>query len=250
MVANSIFGNYGITPDNANLDDDSPAHTDDGNTLMQRATDAQFLRRLARRNGKLFRVYCTDTPGQRTGVFARPSLGGDPVTVLTLNDATAATVDAVDISWDVMRPSETVAMEALFTDSDADGVGGTTSDSGLDLLEARGLSDFAGTSVTSVLTTVVDDGEELTQRAESVLIEAGWFVRCKGTADVNRLGSILRAGTIVQLNAAGSLHSGNYFVWSVRHKITSEKYTMDFVLVRNAVGAAAGPGLLPGGLSL
>lgn len=250
MVANSIFGNYGITPDDSNLDDDSPAHTSDGNTLMQRATDAQFLRRLARRNGKLFRVYCTDTPGQRTGLFATPSVDGDPVTVLTLNDANAATVDSVDISWDVMRPSATVAMEALFTDSDSDGVGGTTSDSGLDLLEARGLSDFAGTTVTSVLTTVVDDGQELTLRAESVLIESGWFVRCKGNADANRLGSILRAGTIAQLTAAGSLHSGNYFVWSVRHKITAEKYTMDFVLVRNAVGAAPSAGLLPGGLSL
>jgi len=249
-VANSIFGNYGITPDESNLDDDSPAHTSDGNTLMQRATDAQFLRRLARRNGKLFRVYCTDTPGERTGLFAKPSLDDAPSIVLTLNDADAATVDALDISWDVMRPSATVAMEALFSDSDSSGVGGTTSDSGLDLLEARGLADFAGTTVTSVLTTVVDDGEELTQRAESVLIEAGWFVRCQGTADVNRVGSIMRAGSIAQLNAAGSLHSGNYLVWSVRHKMTAEKYTMDFVLVRNSVGAAPSAGLLPGGPSL
>jgi phage protein D len=247
-VANTIFGNYGFAPDDGNLTDDSPAHTSDGHSLMQRATDAQFLRRLARRNGKLFRVYCTDTPGQRTGSFAKPSLDGDPVVTLTLNDATAATVDAVDITWDVMRPSATVAYQELFTDSDPDGAGGTTSDSGLDPMEARGLADFAGTAVTSLLTATVDDGQELTGRAQSVLIEAGWFVRCQGTADVNRLKAILRAGTVVQLAAAGSLHSGNYFVWSVRHKITAEKHTMEFVLVRNAVGAAPSAGLLPGGL--
>jgi len=249
-VANSIFGNYGITPDPDNLSDDSPAHTDDGHTLMQRGTDAQFLRRLARRNGKLFRVFCTDTPGQRTGSFAKPSLGGDAVTTLTLNDATAATVDALDLSWDVMRPSATLARQALFTDDDQDGAGGTTSDSGLSPLEAQSLAAFSGTSVTSVLTSTVDDGQELTQRAQSVLIEAGWFVRCQGTADVNRLGAVLRAGTVVQLDAAGSLHSGKYYVWSVRHKITAEKHTMDFVLTRNAVGAPAGPGGLPGGISL
>jgi phage protein D len=248
-VANTIFGTYGFTPDDANTDDDSPAHTSDGHSLMQRATDAQFLRRLARRNGKLFRVYCTDTPGDRTGSFATPSLDGDPVVTLTLNDATAATVDAVDISWDVMRPSATVAMQSLFTDNDQDGAGGTTTDSGLDPMEAQGLSDFAGTAVTSVLTTTVDDGQELTERAQSVLREAGWFVRCQGTADVGRVGSILRAGTVVQLDAAGSLHSGKYFVWSVRHKITSEKHTMDFVLMRNAVGAPPGAGPL-GGLGL
>jgi phage protein D len=245
-VANSIFGNYGMTPDPANLTNDSPAHTSDGHSLMQRATDAQFLRMLARRNGKLFRVFCTDTPGQRTGSFATPSLDGDPATVLTLNDATAATVDAVDITWDVMRPSATVAMQELFTDSDPDGAGGTTTDSGLPALEAQTLAAFAGTTVTSVLTTTVDEGQELTERAASVLMEAGWFVRCQGTADVNRVGSILRAGTLAQLNAAGSLHSGKYFVWSVRHKITAEKHTMDFVLMRNAVGAAPGAGPLPG----
>jgi phage protein D len=248
-VANTIFGNYGITPDSNNLTGDSPAHTSDGHSLMQRATDAQFLRMLARRNGKLFRVFCTDTPGQRTGTFARPAVGGDAVVTLTLNDATAATVGAVDIAWDVMRPSATVAMQGLFTSKDQDGAGGTQSDSGLDALEAQGLAAFAGTTVTSLLTATVDDGQELTERAQSVLMEAGWFVRCTGQADVARVGSILRAGTVAQLAAAGSLHSGKYFVWSVRHKITAEKHTMDFVLVRNAVGAPAGAGPL-GGLGL
>lgn len=246
-VANSIFADYGFTPDPSNLDDDSPAHTTDGATLMQRATDAQFLRTLARRNGKLFRVFCTDTPGVRTGFFALPALDGDPAVTLTLNDATAATVDSLDITWDVLRPSANIAKQNLFTDSDADGAGGTTSDSGLSLLESKGLSDFAGSAVTSLLTSTVNDGEELTLRSQSVLIEAGWFVRCTGSTDVNRLGSILRAGTVAQINTAGSLHSGKYFVWTVRHKITMEKHTMDFVMVRNAVGSPASPGLLPSG---
>jgi hypothetical protein len=247
-VANSIFGNYGITPDNANLDDDSPTHSSDGHSLMQRATDAQFLRVLARRNGKLFRVYCTDTPGQRTGSFAKPNLGGDPATILTLNDADAATIGSVDISWDVMRPTSVKAMQKLFTDNNEDGAGGDTTDSGLDPLESQTLAAFTGTTVSSLLTSTVDDGEELTLRSESLLREAGWFVRCEGTADVARLGSVLRAGTVARLDSAGSLHSGKYFVWSVRHSIKAESHTMNFVLMRNAVGSPAGAGLLPGGL--
>jgi hypothetical protein len=249
-VANTIFGNYGMTPDDNNLTDDSPAHTSDGHTLMQRATDAQFLRMLARRNGKLFRVFCTDTPGQRTGSFARPSVDGDPAVVLTLNDVNAATVGAVDITWDIMRPSATVAMQTLFTGLDSTGAGGNVADSTVDPLEAQSLSAFSTTAVTSLLTTTVDDGQELTERAQSVLIEAGWFVRCTGTADVGKLGSILRAGTVTRLDAAGSMHSGKYFVWSVRHKITSQQHTMDFVLLRNAIGTPATTGLLPGGLGL
>ena len=249
-VANTIFGNYGMTPDDDNLTDDSPAHTSDGHTLMQRATDAQFLRMLARRNGKLFRVFCTDTPGQRTGSFARPSVDGDPAVVLTLNDVTAATVGAVDITWDIMRPSATVAMQTLFTGLDSTGAGGNVADSSVDPLEAQSLSAFSTTAVTSLHTATVDDGQELTERAQSVLIEAGWFVRCTGTADVGKLGSILRAGTVTRLDSAGSMHSGKYFVWSVRHKITSQQHTMDFVLLRNAIGSPSTTGLLPGGLGL
>lgn len=240
-AANTIFGEYGVTPDPGNLDDDSPAHTSDGATLMQRASDAQFLRTLARRSGKLFRVFCTDTPGQRTGFFGTPDLTADPAVTLTLNDATAATVATLDITWDVMRPSAVTAQQVLFTDSDPDGAGGTVTaaDDGLPAMDKNGLAAFTGSTLTALLTTTAADAGTLTQRTDSLLREAGWFVRCEGTTDADRLGSILRAGTIAKIDAAGAMFSGNYLVWSVRHKITAEKHEMAFVLVRNAVGAAA-----------
>jgi hypothetical protein len=237
-AANTIFGEYGFAPDPSNLDDDSPAHTSDGASLMQRASDAQFLRVLARRSGKLFRIFCTDTPGQRTGFFAKPDITSDPAVTLTLNDSNAATVSALDISWDVMRPSAVTAQQVLFTDSDPNGAGGTVTDDGLSPMDQRALTDVAGGTLTALLTTTAADADTLTQRAESVLREAGWFVRCQGTTDADRLGSILRAGTVAKIDAAGALHSGNYLVWSVRHHITAEKHEMAFVLVRNAVGAA------------
>ena len=83
-----------------------------------------------------------------------------------------------------------------------------------------------------------------------MLREAGWFVRCTGSADAGRLGSILRVGTVVRLDAAGALHSGKYFVWSVRHRINAERHVMEFVLLRNAIGSPPSGGLLPGGLGL
>jgi len=245
-AANTIFGEYGITPDPTNLDDDSPPHTADGASLMQRASDAQFLRTLARRSGKLFRVFCTDTPGVRTGFFAKPDITADPAVTLILNDANAATVFALDITWDVMRPNAVTARQTLFTDSDPDGAGGTTTDDGLPPMDKRGLADFAGSPTTALLTTTAADADTLTQRADSLLREAGWFVRCQGSTDANRLGSILRAGTVAKVDAAGAMHSGNYLVWSVRHRITAEKHEMAFVLLRNAVGAATPA--LPGGL--
>jgi hypothetical protein len=247
-VANTIFDNYGFTPDPGNLDNDSQSHTEDGATLMQRASDAQFMRELARRGGKLFRVYCTDTPGKRIGYFGMPSLDGDPASTLTLNPADSANIGELNVSWDVMRPSSVVAMQALLTDSDPAGAGGTTSDSGLTALDQQDLASFAAAPVTAILTTTAADAATITERAQSLLRESGWFVRCEGTTDAARLGSIIRAGTIAQVNAAGALHSGKYLVWSVRHHITAEKHEMKFVLVRNAVGAAGSSPL--GGLGL
>src|SRR5262249_11852953 len=108
--------------------------------------------------------------------------------------------------------------------------------------------DFTGKPITVMLTAPVDDAGELTLRAQALLREAGWFARCEGETDAGRLGSVLRAGTIVQIDGAGSLNSGKYFVWSVRHTFTQEAHKMRVVLVRNAVGPppAGGGGLLGG----
>ena len=238
-VAASIFGNYGITPADDNTTEDSPSHTEAGHSLMQRATDIQFLRMLAQRNGKFCRVTCDDTPGVRTGYFAAPDLGADPVATLSLNDPTAWTVNALDITWDATAATSVNAAQALFTDSDPDGVSADLSSSGLASLGDRDLATFTGNPMAVMLTAPVDDAGELTLRAQAVLRDSGWFVRCEGESDVERLGAVLRAGTVVAVTDIGSLHSGNYLVWSVHHKITPDVHTMRFVLVRNAVGAAA-----------
>ena len=235
-VAAAIFGNYGITPADANTQEDSPSHTEAGHSLMQRATDIQFLRMLAQRNGKFCRVTCTDTPGDRTGYFAAPDLGADPAATLVLNDPQAWTVNALDITWDATAATSVNAAQALFTDSDPDGVSANLTDSGLASLGDRDLATFSANPMTVMLTTPVDDAGELQLRAQAVLRDAGWFVRAEGESDVERLGVVLRAGSVVAVSGIGALHSGNYLVWSVRHKIAQDVHSMRFVLVRNAVG--------------
>jgi phage protein D len=248
-VAEKIFGEYGIAAAPENSNDDSPSHTETGHSLMQRGTDIQFLRQLARRNGKLCRVACGSAPGDYTGYFVRASTDGDPVATLTLNDSAAATVSALDFEWDVTRPSAVKARQALFNDASEDGASADTSDSGLPPLDERSLANFAGKAVSVILTVPVDDAGELSLRAQALLRESGWFARCEGEVDAGRLKAVLRAGTIVQVDGAGSLNSGKYFVWSVRHTFTPDAHKMRFVLVRNAVGPApSGDGGLVGGL--
>ena len=234
-IANEIFNSYQFTPADGNTADDSGPHPATGHTVMQRATDAQFLRDRARRTGRLFRVCCDQRAGVNTGYFVKPTLTGTPAVTLVLNPADAANVESLTFHWDVARPTEVIAKALAMT---KDAIDGSATQSGLQEMDARSLAGFAGRATKALLTAPVEDAGELRSRAESMLSEAGWFVRCEGEADLARLQTVLRVGTLVEVNGAGALHSGTYFVWSVRHSVTTESHRMKFVLVRNAVGGA------------
>jgi hypothetical protein len=135
------------------------------------------------------------------------------------------------------------ASQAPLTDAGSS-VSGNATSSGLPALAARDLPTYAARSSTLRLTPTAD-AQELTQRTAAVLTESGWFVRCEGEADLDRLGTVLRAGTLVAIDGGGKAHSGNWFVWRVNHLISSDSCRARFTLVRNAIGplsAAAGPG--------
>jgi hypothetical protein len=242
-VANAIFGSYGFTPAAGNTDNDSPSHTPDGHTLFQRATDLQFLRGLARRGGKLCRVACTDTPGARTGYFVTPAVDGQPVATISLVDPNSWTLDTLDFDWDVMRPTEADASQVDLTQSADAGTDVTTDASGLAPLDDRDYPTYFGQSSTLLLTTPADV-PELGQRTAAVLTESGFFARCTGEADADRIGVILRVGNVVTIEGAGSIQSGNWLVWDVRHKFSLDSWKMSFTLVRNAMGPAGAGGTL------
>ena len=203
---------------------------------MQRGTDAQFLRDRARRGGKLFRVCCDRQPGTNTGYFIKPKLDGSAAVTLVLNPAETSNVETLEFEWDVARPSEVMAKTLLMAKESIDA---DIRHSGLSPLDSRSLAGFTPTkyAMKALLTAAVDDASELRSRARSLVREASWFVKCEGEADLSRLPAVLRVGTIAQIDGAGTLHSGKYFVWSVRHAVTAHSHRMKFVLLRNAVGA-------------
>ncbi|MGH3246734.1 MAG: phage late control D family protein [Trebonia sp.] len=237
QVANEIFSSYGFAPAAANLDHDSPAHLPEQHTLMQRATDLRFLYGLARRNGKLCRVACGEKPGERTGYFIRP-FDQPAAATINLADPDDWSVDALDVDWDVMRPTEVRASQASFTSS-AGGAPAVQSSSGIPALGARNLRTYASRA-SAMLLTAAADPDELRQRATAVLAESGWFATCTAEADLDRLGTVLRVGTIVAVDGAGRAHSGNWLVWRVNHLIDRDSCRSRFTLVRNAIGSSTG----------
>jgi phage protein D len=249
QIAESIFARYGITAAPENSKDDSPAHDEQGNSMMQRGTDIGFLRGLAQSTGKLCRVVCTDQPGAAIGYFAPPTLDAKPVLTLDLNDPETWNAGPLDLEWDVTRPTAVRAKQIFLDDPDSE-VDFAQSD--LSPLDARALGGFTGQATTVLLSPPAGSAGELTLRAQALLRESGWFARCEGESDMARLKAVLRVGTIVSVQGIGTLYAGNYLVWSVRHNITPDSHKMSFVLVRNAAGPAptTGAGLteLLGGL--
>jgi phage protein D len=229
-AATQIFNEYGFTPQ---VDASPTRHLERRHQLMQRASDIQFLNMLARRNGFLCYVRCADTPGSITGHFHRPRLDEDAAATLTINFPDQSTLDRLDITWDVSRPTQATAYQ--YDTETHSSLMQTDTASALRLLGQDDLGTFAGRPSLALLTTLAEDQGELQARTQALLTESQWFVRASGEVDADALGTILRADSLVEVVGVGSVHSGLYYVWRVRHMISAERYRMAFELVRNAV---------------
>ena len=155
--------------------------------------------------GRICRVACTDTPGDRTGYFVQPGrrrpagrhdLAGRPDQLDGRHPRLRLGRDAPDGSG--RRPGRPHSVRPT-TGCRAD----HQTRSGLTALGAPRLSHLCG----PVLDASADRARRRAgadQRTAAVLTESGFFTRCTGEADADRLGTILRVGDIVTIEGAGS----------------------------------------------
>jgi len=228
-AAATILGQYGY---NADVGTTSAGHFETKHTLVQRDTDFRFLQRLALRNGFLFWVSC-DSEGNETAHFRRAPLEGDPAGDLVIN-LESNTLDRVDITWDVERPTSVVAAQLDLNDkSDIDGA---LTQSPLASLGAHALDSIVPDTRSIHIVAPVDDAGDLRGRSEGVLVETNWFIRGTCQATVNSLNALVRAHTVINLRGAGTRFSGKYLVSGVRHTIDASAHRMDVELIRNGWG--------------
>lgn len=230
-VASLVLSDHGLVPDVAST---NARYTETGRPLVQRETDLQLLRRLARRNGFLFWIDCDATTGVETGHFKRLDLGAAAAQELAINQD-PANLESLDLRWDAERPTSTTA-KALDAGT-LETADGSVASTPLTLLGDQGLQQITGDTRSMLLTAPTADAADLQARAEGALIEADLFVQATGSTTVSALRGVLRAHTVVELAGAGQRHSGRYLVTSVRHTIDSTGHAMRFELARNAWGA-------------
>lgn len=222
----SILSSYGFTPD---VQSTAASHPTNKHTLIQRDTDLDFIKRLARRNGYLFWLSC-DEHGIETAHFKPAPVDGNPEQDLIIN-LDGATLDDLSIHWDVERPTGISSSQLdLNTLSNIDG---SVSESAQTLLGNQNLQSIAGGTRTAHLSAPVNDSADLHARGAGVLNESNWFIRAHCATSAVKLGAIIRAHQLVNVRGAGSRYSGSYFVSSVRHLIDATTHIMQINLVRN-----------------
>ena len=225
-----ISGGSQMLPDVESTPDS--LHAEENHSHVQRESNLSLLRSLARRNGYHFWITYSKT-GIATGHFRPRSLNGQPVNTLIVNQENY-NINMLQVNADSTRPSATDGRQLDVRTLNV--MGGTTTLED-DTLGSSGLAALNGSEQQLVhLAPIVDDAGALTARSRGALREAQWFINATCQTSLHRLCDIVRFHTLVQVQGAGSRHSGKYYVTGVKHKIDAAAHVMELELQRNAWG--------------
>jgi phage protein D len=240
-IAREIFQSYDLTPE---VEDTGVTHDEAVATIIQRETDIQFLKRLARRNG----FECFVKEGK--GYFRRPVLSEDPQPILAAHFGSETNLVHFDARLNAFRPTR-VEMHQIDT------IGKEIQDAIAESAEQRQLGRDGAFSVEvpdgitarmHVKHAVATSQPEMENLCRALFDEAEWFMEATGEVESATYGNVLRAKKLVPIKGVGETFSGIYYVTNVKHIFTVDHYVQRFTARRNAI--APGPGDFNGGGSL
>lgn len=231
-IAASIFGQYGIVPQ---VQPTSPQLVEPEGSTIQRDTDIQFLKWLARRNG----FHCYVQPEPVSGIAQAyfkppPAPAGPPQAVLNVDMGPETNVEGFQVNYAMTRPTAAIA-------------------AGLDVATKAPQPALAPASLQPpwglepTLSRVIPPPNvrpagmglfttgELQPAVQAIVDDSSWAVEAHGTVgpDVG----ILRPGGVLNVRGAGRVLSGSYYATRIAHSISRNgNYTQWFQARRNAVG--------------
>jgi phage protein D len=241
-IAQQILGAYGVA---VTAESTATVHQEDTTTIMQRGSDLQFVRSLARRNGFEFYFETAKDSEQVTAFFRLPQLDGTPQPDLAIQFGEESNLRSFSARLSGQRP---LSVRAAQVDVQANSANsGQASDTQLAKLGASDLNALVGGPLGSLVTpraaqaqmlvlgAPTSDPAELQTLAQAVRDEAGWFISASGEINSDAYGAVLRPHRLVLVKGAGTPYSGKYYVTSVTHSLTSDGgYSQRFEARRNA----------------
>lgn len=230
-IATTIFGEYGFAPQ---VEGAQPARQEVDSTTIQRGSDIQFLRQLARRNGYECYVEMNPLTGVVEGHFHPPRHEQSAQGVLSVNMGEATNVNSFNVRYDMLRPT-TAQVTGLDIETQED------QPAQVESMALTGLgreSALGGDRPRRVLLsgTGLAQAGELQTYAQAVVERSAWAIAAEGELNTVAYGGVLRAKRPVEVRGAGRQFSGTYYVERVHHAFTGDGYTQRFTLRRNALG--------------
>jgi hypothetical protein len=231
MRASDVVGlialGYGMIPD---VEATGTFYSPISNDLVQRGSDFDFIRGLARRHGYLLWLSLGPMGAIEFVHFKPPPVAGGTTTKLEVHLPGSA-LDEIDIEWDSDRPTS-VTMAGLDTGS-LSTIDASLAQSPLPPMASQNLAAVTDGPRTSLAVAPGADLASISGTGASLLGRAELFVRATGATTVARTGTVLHAHTLVDLDGVGQRHSGVWLVDSVRHLIDPVAHRMEFTLARN-----------------
>jgi len=241
-IVQQIVAAYGVTVE---ADATGTVHQENDTTIVQRGTDLQFVRNLARRNGLEFYFETNKDTGAITAFLRAPQLDATPQADLAIQFGAASNLVSFNARLSALRPlnvktSQTDIKTAGANFGDAAG----TQRAPLGALDDNTL--VGGTlgalvtpkeaaAQTLALGPPSSDPGELRTIAQAVRDEAAWFISASGEINSDAYQAVLRPRRLVLIKGAGSQYSGKYYVTRVTHEIRGGgEYAQHFEGRRNA----------------
>lgn len=260
-IVREIYAAYGF---GSEVSDTSPTRHDKTSSLLQRCTDAEFVRMLARRNGFECFLEAADSPVRTgnhpgdlaLGHFHAPRLELEPQPALSLTPRAHPSVIDLSARWDSHRPTSIVSS---FIDPHSRRIHTARRDaprlkqlgerSRIDLLRPQ-LSTLARKATLDPVGLqhqgVPHHASELESFAFADHLDSDWLAEATARVQGLRYPSIVRARRPVTLAGAGSALDGTWYVRSAVHSWTrnaaTHAYEVELGLVRNALGPARAGG--------
>ncbi len=255
-IVQQIVAAYGVA---VQADSTPTVHQQDDTTIIQRGTDIQFVRDLARRNGVEFYFETDKDSGEVQAFFRAPNLEGTPQPDLAIQFGEQSNLQKFSVRLEGQRPTavQTAQMDissaspntAEVSDTQFARLGATDDNT----LITGGASTAAANASPQILVLGApsSDPTELQTMAQAVRDEAAWFLHASGEINSDAYGAVLRPHRLVLIKGAGTQYSGKYYVTRVVHEIkTGGAYHQTFEARRNARDLDGSEQFGSGGLGL
>jgi phage protein D len=235
-IASQVFGEYGISPE---VESSGIGSAPLERVTVQRGTDIQLLRMLARETGMVAYVKPDVTPGRSIGVFARLSITAGNLPELLLVGEERNT-NRLALHFDSLAPVAATIDTLQVTDGQV--LTAEFESSSEETLGDESAHDIA--SPPGILLSPVGGGQsDLDAAAQAAVNQSSWALFGEGEVTAEAYPAVLQPYEMVSVAGAGSILSGRYLVSEVRHQLRDESYRQSFSLRRNARSVPAGGGL-------